>query len=485
MIRLLTTVDLLALGAMCVVGASFLISCIWEREQRATVFAAFQLALMVVVLTVFAVLAGNGFFHSIGGGVILLVGTTAAAAGAMLLLRKDSSTQRALQGAAGTVVGAVERVDERTVVFARNRLVPGSEPYRMFYESHPEYLQVDDERRQKGSVLGTFGSIDAPREKPNVSAMVALRYFSASLADPETVTPAQAPFFKGHKEEMSPATATERIKGYARHLGADLVGIAKLDHRWVYSHRGTVHQKKWDQGGSDWSQWGTAIALNHSYAIVFAEEMDRAMIAASPHTPIFVESMHNYAKGAFIATQLAAYLANLGYSATANHVQHYQLILPPLAADAGLGEVGRIGYLMTKEFGPRVRLSAVTTDLPLIPDQPKDIGAHHFCTICKKCATCCPSGSIPADDAPKEVNGSLRWKLNAETCFAYWGKVGTDCGICMKVCPWSHARTWPHKLIVWMITRNKYARILFNWMDDLFYGRKPKPGKPPQWAAYR
>jgi len=53
-------------------------------------------------------------------------------------------------------------------------------------------------------------------------------------------------------------------------------------------------------------------------------------------------------------------IANLGHEATANHLLHYTAILPPLAVDAGLGEIGRLGYLMTKEFGPRIRLSAVT-----------------------------------------------------------------------------------------------------------------------------
>jgi epoxyqueuosine reductase QueG len=117
------------------------------------------------------------------------------------------------------------------------------------------------------------------------------------------------------------------------------------------------------------------------------------------------------------------------------------------AVDAGLGEVGRSGYLMTKELGPRVRLSAVTTDLPLVPDKPVDMGVEDFCEICKKCAVCCPSQSIPMGEQA-EVNGTLRWKLNAETCFDYWGKIGTDCNVCMRVCPWSHARTFPHKIIV-------------------------------------
>ena len=107
-----------------------------------------------------------------------------------------------------------------------------------------------------------------------------------------------------------------------------------------------------------------------------------------------------------------------------------------------------------------------------------------FCRICRKCAVCCPSSSIPEGE-PQEVNGSLRWKLNEMTCFEYWGKVGTDCNVCMGVCPWSHARTFPHRMIVWMVARNGKARRLFSAMDDIFYGKRPRPKDPPAWAAYR
>ncbi len=185
-----------------------------------------------------------------------------------------------------------------------------------------------------------------------------------------------------------------------------------------------------------------------------------------------------------IADQVASYLANLGYSATANHLSHYDCLMVPLAVDAGLGEMGRLGYLMTKEFGPRQRLSAVTTDLSLVPDKPVDIGVEDFCNICVKCAVCCPSQSIPRGEHG-EVNGSLRWKLNEITCFEYWGKVGTDCNVCMRVCPWSHADTLPHRFIKLLITRNRIARRLFYHMDDLFYGRRPKAGPGPRWATYR
>ena len=254
------------------------------------------------------------------------------------------------------------------------------------------------------------------------------------------------------------------------------MGIARINPLWVYSHRGEIFYDNWEQ-------WGQEIRIDHAYAIVFTVEMDWKMVSTAPHTPSVTESALSYSKGSWISTQLAAFIANLGYAATANHSRHYDLLMTPAAIDAGLGELGRFGYLITKELGPRVRVFAVTTDLPMVCDRPVDIGVEDFCRICKKCAHCCPSISIPEGEQ-QEVNGSLRWKLNAETCFGYWARVGTDCNICMRVCPWSHPRTFPHRVVISLVVRNKWARRLFSQMDDLFYGKKPKPKAPPPWAQY-
>jgi len=54
----------------------------------------------------------------------------------------------------------------------------------------------------------------------------------------------------------------------------------------------------------------------------------------------------------------------------------------------------------------------------------------------------------------------------------------------MRVCPWSHARTFPHKLILELNTRNMIARRLFSFMDDIFYGKRPKPRVAPNWARF-
>ena len=478
-VKILVYLGVLGLAVQAFIGLSFLISSVWEKEKRATIFAALQFAGMTALLIIYLLLAGRGFFQTQPGVVLLFTGYILAALGAVTIVRKTASNQRALQGARGYITGKVDRFDERMQVFARNRsILPGSEQYKQFYTEHPELEKYDAERREKGGPLGKLGLIDRPHEGPNVAATLASLSIPLNLSAAEIVKPETHPLLAGKRVHLSPEEATTRIKGYATNIGADLVGIAEINPLWIYSHRGEIFHE-------NWQDWGSEIPADHKYAVVVAEEMALDMISPAPHTPSVMESMKNYAKGAYISTQLAAFIANLGYDATANHLRHYTAIMPPLAADAGLGEVGRLGYLMTKEFGPRIRLSAVTTNLALVPDKPVDIGVEDFCRFCKKCAACCPSQSIPQDEEPAEFNGALKWKLNDETCFEYWAKAGTDCCICMKVCPWSHARTFPHRLIVWLIARNKYARRIFSVMDDIFYGRNPKPGAGPEWARFK
>lgn len=474
-ILFLTAVAAAIISAL--IGLSFLFSCIWEKEARASLFAGFQFILVLVPAILLFYLGSIGLFETSGGIALLIIALILIGGLLALLTVKIGSNPQALQGTQGLMVGAVERCDERDIVFARNRtLRPGTEQYKEYYKLHPEYEADDAARRQRGGPLGKPGSIDKPKDRPNVAATLASLSIPLHLSQPEKFKPATHPEFNDQRVELDPQSSSVRIKGYTRSIGAELVGIAEINPLWIYSHRGEIFNENWED-------WGQEIELSHRYAVVFATEMAFELVGTAPHSSTTIASMANYASGAFIATQLAAFIANLGYSASANHLRHYDAALVPLAVDAGLGETGRLGYLMTKDFGPRVRLGAVTTDMPLLPDSPIDIGVEDFCRICKKCALCCPSNSIPLDDQ-EVVNGTRRWKLNAETCFDYWGKVGTDCNICMRVCPWSHANTFPHKLIRALITRNRYSRLLFNLMDDIFYGKKPKPKAAPEWAQY-
>jgi ferredoxin len=142
-----------------------------------------------------------------------------------------------------------------------------------------------------------------------------------------------------------------------------------------------------------------------------------------------------------------------------------------------------MGYLIAPKYGARIRIFAVLTDLPLVPDDPISIGVDEFCTWCKKCAESCPSRSIPMGEKTS-YHGALKWKLDADSCFDYWARVGTDCSICMAICPYSRPNTPLHRIVRWYVTRSRLARRYFPLIDTLLYGRKWRPKPVPPWLRY-
>jgi len=194
-----------------------------------------------------------------------------------------------------------------------------------------------------------------------------------------------------------------------------------------------------------------------------------------------MESARQYMKAAVIATDLAMFLRKMGYAARAHIDGNYRVVCPLVARDAGLGEIGRMGLLMTPELGPRVRIGVVTTELSLPGTKARDFShMTDFCRTCKKCADVCPSKAIPFDDR-KEINGVNRWQINQEACFSLWCVSGTDCGKCMSDCPYSHPNNFFHKVIRTLIRNSKVFRYFALKMDDFIYGRKPKASKVPDW----
>ncbi|MEN8198410.1 MAG: 4Fe-4S binding protein, partial [Pseudomonadota bacterium] len=92
----------------------------------------------------------------------------------------------------------------------------------------------------------------------------------------------------------------------------------------------------------------------------------------------------------------------------------------PIALDAGVGEFCRTGRVLSPEFANNMRLKAVTTDLPLLPDKPVSFGTHDFCMACESCAKFCPSGAIPKGEPsgkiPNPVHnnpGFCKWWIDA------------------------------------------------------------------------
>jgi len=356
-----------------------------------------------------------------------------------------------------------KRMDERNIVFARYNLVPGSPEHRAYYSRWPEDKAKDDLTRSKPGLLSLRAT--------HADGLL----FSASQGS-FSVTGALRGLVDGpvskEKIELSPAKMTDFVKSLSRYYGALEVGVTKLQPYHVYSHVGRGPYS-----------YGEPITLYHRYAIAITVEMDHKMVGAGPAAATVVESAHQYVEAARAAVQVAEAIRGWGYAARAHIDGDYRVICPLVARDAGLGEIGRMGILITPRHGPRVRLAVVTTELELIPDRrKKDASVIDFCTICEKCADNCPVRAIPFGERG-EIDGTLRWRINPDTCFRYWNVVGTDCGRCLSVCPYSHPNSGFHNLVRWGSARSGGFRRLALWLDDLFYGKRPAPRRPPAWTS--
>ncbi len=436
-------VALIVLGAAGGLGfGSFAVTSRKERESRA---AAVSLAL---AFTTTAICMGAAV---IGGtpsrAVIVAVAAVVLSSVAAWLWPVGRSV--ALGGR------PQRRFDERDIMFARARLQPGSQEFDSYYAGRPEHRVGDDRTRALPGLL----SRDADKAEPLMFATA-----EACFEVTERLRLMVDGDVAERRVERPPADWTSSLKELTLFLGATNVGVTTLRPYHVYTHvgRGT-------------GTWGDPIQLDHGWALAFTVEMDHAAVAHAPEAPTVAESARQYVALSRIGVEVASVIRRCGYPARAHTDGNYRVIAPLVARDAGLGEIGRMGILMTPRLGPRVRLGVVTTDLPLIPDQPgDDPSVLDFCSVCRKCADNCPVGAIPTGDR-EPIDGGLRWRIDPDSCFRYWAVAGTDCAICMRVCPYSHPDSFAHNLVRGAIRRSGGARRVMLRADDLFYGRRPRP----------
>ncbi len=105
------------------------------------------------------------------------------------------------------------------------------------------------------------------------------------------------------------------------------------------------------------------------------------------------------------------------------------------AVRGGLGWIGKSSLLITRKYGPRIRISTVLTDIPF---QTNDLIGKNYCGTCKNCVGACPAGAIVGnlwdESLPREKLIDVRkcdlWKINNYSQFH-----GHVCGICVSVCP--------------------------------------------------
>lgn len=432
------------------------ISSVAEKEWRAVWLSLMGLAGNMAMWSVFMVMRDIETVRALNIGVILLL----VVFGSMSMIRyfpKRQSRDRS----------AIEQFDERDHMFARNNLQFHPHLAERYYGSNPDKLPVDREIHQKRE-LGEPGQTYY-HQLCSTAVDAAFIYLGKSrhLSRGETAS---------QRMPVDSRTLTDTLKTIGRFHGAVDIGVVKLEKYHLYSHTGRHAE-----------HWGVPVENNHAYAVVVVVAMDPVMIQEAPTISEILESSRQYVESAKIANIIGEFLRLSGYDARAHTDGNYETVCVPMAVDSGMGELGRMGLFMHREYGPCVRLSIVTTEAELIPNEPQPLYMEEFCAICKKCADNCPTQSIVHEDEPQS-RGCRHWSVNQETCYSFWKNIGTDCGLCIRSCPYTKPNTSMHKLVRFYISRNPLNQRIALFFDDLLYGRKvkirSKNGVNP-WTHYR
>lgn len=313
-------------------------------------------------------------------------------------------------------MSSLRKVDERDTMFARVNYKKDSTVYKDYYAKNPEKKKIDDSLRTRPKLLEegttTYNKLNSPIAE---SAFTFLRDIK-NLCEGD-VSPI--------KIDGDSKTFTKKIKGIASLYGACMVGITKLEKKHIYTHRGRYEE-----------DYGQEVNLDHKFAIAFACEMDLDMVNRAPMISEVIATSKSYVDVAVIGMIISYYIRSLGYEAR-NHVDANYLVMPALIAeDAGLGQIGRNSILTNKDYGSRFKLGVVTTNLPLDIDEKVDFGLEDFCKVCKKCALTCPTQSLSRENKT-DKDDKYNWTVDVETCYEKWRYLGTDCGMCISVCPFS------------------------------------------------
>ncbi len=110
-----------------------------------------------------------------------------------------------------------------------------------------------------------------------------------------------------------------------------------------------------------------------------------------------------------------------------------------IATRAGLGWIGKSALLITKEYGPAVRLATVLTDAEFKTGTP--VNESH-CGSCRKCMEVCPAGAITGRNwepgaARESIYDAFACRQTAGKLAKQQGIKATICGICIGACPWT------------------------------------------------
>jgi len=221
------------------------------------------------------------------------------------------------------------------------------------------------------------------------------------------------------------------LKKFCAASGADLAGIADL----------SLFQKGWTTIPGD-------ILLPYSRAVSVAMRLDDDIMDVIDDLPTPAYAEHYRAVNADLdrlTDLIVDWISGQGFQARAvpaSKIEDTENLLgavshKAIARMAGIGWQGKSLLIVSPEYGPRIRLATVLTDMPLAPDGP----IEQRCGSCSECADACPAGAI------RNVTAKGRYESRDEALFfskcadrtlanSQLPGIGARiCGVCVKVCP--------------------------------------------------
>ena len=312
---------------------------------------------------------------------------------------------------------------------------------------------------------------------------------SQSFLGPDDVpSPEEAgiPRWEGTPEENS-----EMIRAALRSFGAATVGFVELDENtekliYAIDPDGKELVISEEQDVAEETETQRIIPKKARWVIVWTVQMSTEGMLRSP-TPLGAATTAiTYAIGRATQSRLQAFLRGIGYYGLGEAQTNALAISPALGVMAGLGEMSRLNRMISPEYGPMVRVFKLITNLPLAPTQPIDAGIMNFCRSCKTCATFCPSGALNTNTEPSyETKGAWSrggvktWYEDSLMCRNYWAEVGTNCGICFAVCPFSvKDRALIHSMVKGVVGTTTIFNSTLASLSRTVYS--PEPNDQPQ-----
>jgi Pyruvate/2-oxoacid:ferredoxin oxidoreductase delta subunit len=182
-------------------------------------------------------------------------------------------------------------------------------------------------------------------------------------------------------------------------------------------------------------------SVPYLYAVCIGMPMRREEMVFAPRARADVEVLRSYREIAKVAVETSEFIRAMGWPAKAyGETKSTEVLHIPLAIRAGIGQLGKHGSMICKEYGSNFRLATVLTDLPLAEDRPVDIGVDDLCLKCSRCVQDCPPRAI--SDTKQLVRGETKWYVDFDKCVPYFAETA-GCAICIEVCPWSEPGRGP------------------------------------------